>query len=413
MKSDLDSLMQARNLDALLVTGPGDHNPYMTYLIGNQAFLTRADVIKKAGEEPVLFHTGMERDEAAKTGLPTRNIEAYRLDELIRQAGGDPLKAQVLRYQAMFQDLGIRSGRVGIYGLLDAGVSYAFFTAFQQTLPEITLVGEVGDSVFLSAMATKDIAEVEHIRTIGKITTEVVGLTADFLSSQREKDGLLVKSDGAPLTIAEVKRRINLWLTERGAENPEGTIFAIGRDAAVPHSVGNPQDFLRLGQTIVFDIFPCEAGGGYFYDMTRTWCLGYAPDEAIKIYEDVLVVYNQICSELRPGAISRLYQERACELFKQRGHPTQKDDFQTQEGFNHGLGHGVGLQIHQRPFFSLFSDDSQRLDTGVVVTVEPGLYYPDRRVATRIEDTLWLRPDGVFEVLAPYPYDLVLPIRGS
>ena len=98
--------------------------------------------------------------------------------------------------------------------------------------------------------------------------------------------------------MARSKRRINLWLAERGADNPEGTIFAIGRDAGVPHSTGTASDPLRLGQTIVYDIFPCEAGGGYYYDFTRTWCLGYAPDAVQALYQDVLDVYQ-------PGAARR------------------------------------------------------------------------------------------------------------
>ena len=91
---------------------------------------------------------------------------------------------------------------------------------------------------------------------------------------------MLLKQDGTPLTIADVKSQISSWLVERGAVEVEGTIFAIGKDAGIPHSVGTPADELRLGQTIVFDIFPGEAGGGYFYDFTRTWSLGYATPEA-------------------------------------------------------------------------------------------------------------------------------------
>jgi Xaa-Pro aminopeptidase len=78
------------------------------------------------------------------------------------------------------------------------------------------------------------------------------------------------------LTIGDVKRKINLWLAERDAVPSEGFIFAQGRDAGIPHSQGNPDDMLRLGQTIIFDIYPQERGGGYFYDFTRTWSLGYA-----------------------------------------------------------------------------------------------------------------------------------------
>jgi Xaa-Pro aminopeptidase len=265
----------------------------------------------------------------------------------------------------------------------------------------------------LQARATKDEDEIARIRAMGRVTTAVVAETADFLTSQRVKDGVLVKADGQPLTIGEVKRRINLWLAERGAENPEGLIFAIGRDAAVPHSGGEPGDLLRLGQTIVFDIYPCEEGGGYFYDFTRTWCLGYASDEALKLHEDVHAVYRQIVSELKLGTPCTDYQKRTCELFQQRGHPTTLENPQTEDGYVHSLGHGVGLHVHERPWFGRQGDPSNLLHPGSVFTIEPGLYYPDRGVGVRLEDTYWARPDGVMEGLAEFPKDLVLPLKGG
>ncbi len=165
-------------------------------------------------------------------------------------------------------------------------------------MPGITLVGDVHGVILGEAMATKDAAELERIRQMGKITTEVVGRTADYLTSRPLKGEILLGEDGGPLTIGRVKRLINLWLAEMGAENPEGTIFAIGRDAGVPHSSGNPDDVICLGKTIVYDIYPCEAGGGYFYDFTRTWCLGYAPEAVQAVYDDVHSVYTTMMSEL-------------------------------------------------------------------------------------------------------------------
>lgn len=409
MKTDLDTLMQACQLDALLITGSAQHNPAMFYITGG-VHMT-GDVIKIRGQTPVVFCNPMERDEAAKTGLPTRNLAEYRFQDLLKQAEGDQVKALARRYQQMFTDLGLTAGRVALYGKIEAGLAYAVFTALQQHMPELTLVGEVGDSVLLQAMMTKDAAEVERIRCMGQITTAVVGRVADFLASHPAPQGLLLQSDGQPLTIGEVKRRINLWLAEAGAENPEGVIFAIGRDAGVPHSTGNPADPLRLGQTIVFDIYPCEAGGGYFYDFTRTWCLGYAPDEALALYEDVRTVYQQILAELKPGAPFKDYQQRACELFEARGHPTVKTDPQTQQGYVHSLGHGLGLHVHERPASGVAAAEADRLQPGVVFTVEPGLYYPERGLGVRLEDTLWARPDGRFEILAEFPLDLVLPLK--
>ena len=410
MKSEIDALMQNRNLDALMILGAGYHNPSMVYLTGG-GHVSGGYLIKKRGETPTLFCAAMERDEAAKSGLPIRLLDDYRFDELLKQTDGDRLKATVLLVKLILEDMGLTSGRVALYGQADIGISYAMFKGLQEALPELTLVGEIGDTLLLAAMATKEPAEIERIRRMGQITTAVVAQTADFLTSHRVDNEVLVKADGAPLTIEEVKKQINLWLAEHGAENPEGTIFAIGRDAGVPHSAGNPTDLLRLGQTIVYDIYPCEPGGGYFYDFTRTWCLGYASDQALALYEDVLSVYRQVTSELRLGAPCHIYQGRTCDLFQERGHPTLKDNPQTLEGYLHSLGHGVGLNIHERPFFRMTANENERLDANVVITIEPGLYYPERGLGVRLEDTYWIRPDGKAEVLADYPLDLVLPMK--
>jgi Xaa-Pro aminopeptidase len=410
MKTDLDNLMQSNNLDAILITGPGQHNPSMVYITG-VANLTGADLIKKRGLEPILFHGSMERDEAAKTGLRTKSYLDYNINELLNQANGDMVKAMATRYRLMLIEAGITAGRVAIYGQVEAGASYAIFSALQEAMPEITLVGETGTSVLMQAMATKDADEIAHIRGMGKITTQVVGQVADFLTSQATQEDVLVKSDGQPLTIGYVKNQINLWLAERGAENPEGTIFAIGRDAGIPHSTGNPLDVLRLGQTIVFDIFPCEAGGGYYYDFTRTWCLGYAPDEALALYENVLSVHQQMMNELKVGTLFKQYNQRTCELFEAQGHATPKSNPQTQEGYVHSLGHGLGLHVHELPRSGTIATNEDRLDPGVVITIEPGLYYPDKGMGVRLEDSVWVRPDGKIEVLAEYPLDLVLPMK--
>ena len=410
MKTDLDALMQANNLDALLITGSAQHNPAMVYLTGGAHFT--GDLIKKRGQNPVLFYNAMERDEAAKTGLPTKNLGDYNFPELLKRFNGDTNQALSTRYQSMLADLGITSGRVAIYGLVELGAAFAIFNVLQEKLPEITLVGEPGNnSTILQARATKDVQEVDRIRQMGNLTTQVVAEVANFLTSHRVKDGTLVKRDGEPLTIGEVKSRIDLWLTERGVENPEGTIFAIGRDAGVPHSSGNPVDVLRLGQTIVFDIYPCEKGGGYFFDFTRTWCLGYAPDEVMALYDDVLATYRQLMGELRLNGPCKDYQLHACELFEARGHPTIRQDPKILEGYVHSLGHGVGLNVHERPWFSANATANEVLEAGSIFTVEPGLYYPEKGMGVRLEDTAWARPDGKMEILAEYPLDLVLPVK--
>lgn len=412
MKTDIDALMEEEGIDVLLVTGASGHNPPMYYLTGTPS-LTHADLVKKRGEEPVLFYNPMERDHAAATGLPIRNLAEYNLQELLKEHGGDLPKATIARYRKMFEDLGIQEGRVAVYGNSEVGRAYAIFRGLEEALPGLEIVGEVGPSILLRAMQTKDEAEVERIRRMGQITVDVVGRVADYLTSHPVEDEVLMKEDGSPLTIGDVKKCINLWLAESGAENPHDTIFAIGRDAGVPHSNGTPTDPIRLGKTIVLDIFPTEAGGGYHYDFTRTWCLGYAPPEAQSLYNDVFFVYQQVMDELDSGSPCELYQDRTCELFEAQGHPTVGSDPKTEEGYVHSLGHGLGLYVHERPVFGVGATEQDRLDPGVVVTIEPGLYYPERGMGVRLEDTVWVRPDGTIEVLADYPLDLVLPMKAG
>ena len=84
MKTDLDALMEANEIDALLVTGPAQHNPAMYYFTGGW-HISQGDLIKKRGQEPVLFYNSMERDEAAKTGLHTKDLGDYRLRDLLKE----------------------------------------------------------------------------------------------------------------------------------------------------------------------------------------------------------------------------------------------------------------------------------------------------------------------------------------
>ncbi len=412
MKSELDALMQAKKLDAFIVFGNAENNPPMTYLTGG-GHVSHATLIKKRGEEAVLFFGDMERDEAAKSGLKLIPYSTYDMMSLLKKANRDGTLAAALRCELMFKELGITSGRVGIYGTYDLSSIFGMISQLKTLMPEVEFVGEAReDSIFMRAMETKDEAEVNRIRKMGKVTTEVVGKVADFLTScEVGKDEVLLKEDGSPLTVGDVHAKIRLWVAERGAELPSGFIFSIGRDAGVPHSAGNPADLMKLGQTIVFDIYPAEAGGGYYYDFTRTWSLGYATPAAQKLFDQVKEIYDQLSDNFDLNVPFKNYQQMTCEYFESKGHQTLLHTKAPVEGYVHSLGHGVGLNIHERPFSGLMVGDEQRLAPGVVVTSEPGLYYPEKGMGFRIEDTLWVRPDGKMEILADYPYDFVLPMK--
>ena len=401
MKSDLGRLMQAAGLDAIVVLGNAEQNPPMYYLTGG-GHVSNAALFQRPGGEPALYCNAMERAEAAKSGLHVIPLRTGAVEALIK----DP--------RPILEEQGIVSGRLGVYGLLEAGDLITLVSSIRSAFPGLEVVGEPqGESIFLRAMETKDEAEVKRIRRMGRITTEVVGLVANYLMGCGvREDEILLKTDGSPLTVADVKGKISLWLAERGAVEAEGTIFAIGKDAGVPHSVGTPDDQLQLGKTIVLDIFPAEAGGGYFYDFTRTWSLGYATPEAQTLYDEVRAVYEKVIGNLDLNRSFKEYQKLACDEFNRNGHGTpMHNQGVLQNGYVHSLGHGLGLNIHERPRSGHLESEDNILKAGVIVTIEPGLYYPEKGMGVRIEDSYWVRPDGRLEKLAEYPYDFVLPMK--
>ncbi|MFN2283230.1 MAG: M24 family metallopeptidase, partial [Anaerolineae bacterium] len=376
MQRDLDILMADRNLDAIVVSGKVKGNPPLIYML-NGARVTQALLVKKRGETPHLIASPIEREEATAAGYPVILNTRYNYSELLKQHNGDTLTASVAYQRAIFDDLGV-TGRVGVYGYRDQGSAYAFLKALDAALPAIEIVGEIDDNLIEEARATKDAAEVDRIREVGRRTAEVVRQTVSFLQEHAigKDETLRHATEDRALTVGDAHAHIHRLITLQGLEDSEGFIFAAGHDAGVPHNQGTLDMPLRLGETIIFDIYPREIGGGYFFDMTRTFCLGYAPEAVTRLYQDVQDCVAHLRAALKAGEETRSYQRMACAFYESRDHPTIGSDPATLEGYVHGLGHGVGLDIHESPSFFDYAGNTVCLTPGHVFTLEPGLYYP-------------------------------------
>ncbi|MFB6285767.1 MAG: M24 family metallopeptidase [Candidatus Bipolaricaulia bacterium] len=406
MKSDLDALMTERSLDALLVEGPdgmGSANPAFAYL--TQGASVVGSVIKRRGASPQLLYRSMERDEAESSGLELVNLDRWPVHEIQDQAA-TLLEARVELYRRILTDLGA-TGRIGVYGTGPIGAYHKLLTELSEALPSVEFVGEYTDDVISRARETKDAEEIAAMRHVGESANEVVEEVIQFLTSHDVRNGTLVKRDGSALTIGDVKALIRMEQAERGLESPSGFICAIGRDAGVPHSRGNPDDPIELGKPMLIDFFPRDESG-YFHDMTRTFCLGHAPEGVQTAYRDVMEAFNAVVAELTLGESTQAYQHFVCDVLEQRGHPSPKSDPKTTEGYVHSLAHGLGLEVHEAPYFRTFGPSDTVLEPGMVFTVEPGLYYPDRGYGIRIEDTYYADKDGSFQSLTPFPKDLVV-----
>lgn len=410
MKSDLDRIMTERNLDALLVMGDSSGNKVMNYLTGGRHF-EKALIVKVRGGPLTLVHGAMERDDAAQTGMVLVNRDQmYNRYELLKANNGDRLAAEIDFMRRLVRDQRLR-GRLGVYGMGDVGSSYILLNALQDSLPETEIVGEFeGTSLFSLLRETKDNDEIEQLLEAGRITCTVVGEVQEYIQRHQARGDLVVRSDGEALTIGDVKSFMRARLFAHKMKEDHDTIFSQGRDAGVPHNRGNEAAPLRLGQSIIFDIFPMNQSG-YVHDLTRTWSLGYATDEVLQAYEQTKEIFDRVMASLKVWMPCKDTQIMVCEYYESKGHPTPLNTPGTQEGYVHSLGHGIGLDVHEEPRLSHAAGNDTILQPGHVVSIEPGLYYPERGFGVRIEDSVAFSEAGKLISLSDYPYDLVVPMK--
>ena len=191
---------------------------------------------------------------------------------------------------------------------------------------------------------------------------------------------------GKPLTAELIRKVLHLQLMERDCVG-QHTIVACGMQAVDPHNEGSGP--LRANEPIVMDVFPQHAATRYFADITRTVVKGRASEKVRRMFEAVAQGQEIAFGMIKDGVDGSTIHRAIVDDFTSRGFPTGEQGGRMQ-GFFHGTGHGVGLEIHEPPRISPRPDT---LKAGMVVTVEPGLYYVDAG-GMRIEDMVVVTKDG-------------------
>ncbi|MBN1967599.1 MAG: aminopeptidase P family protein [Anaerolineae bacterium] len=411
MKSDLDRLMAERELDAFLIVGGETENPFRKYMMSGAG--GSGMVIKKRGEAPVVIIHSMEADKAAKSGLQILTSDGdFKNYELMAQYS-DPDERTIAWYERLFAHFGLTGGRIGIYGFGELGGSWETMKLLDAHFTDFEFVGEREKKIFDVAAMTKDPAEIALLRDVAARTSATMQAAWDFIAGHSASDGHVVTADGSPLTIGEVKAFVRVELLRRGLEDNLGMIFAQGHDAGVPHSVGEDDDPLRLGEAIVFDLFPRDLKTGYYHDMTRTWCIGHAPEAVQRAYDHTHQVITAVVDALKLGESYATYNLLNYDMMEEFGYETPRSHPGTQVGaLGAILGHGVGLDVHERPYVTELdaARTQEKVEVGNVVTIEPGVYYPERGFGIRIEDTVYIDEDGHAVSLSTMHKQLVLEL---
>jgi Xaa-Pro aminopeptidase len=381
---------------ALLVIGDSSRDPDLAPFTGS-AHLGECFVLALPRRTPLLAYlVDMERDEAAQTGLDLLAPGVAEI-ERARRKGVSASEVWFVALGAALNRVGIEEGVLALAGHPSAGQTQSII----ETLEARGFRFVDGCGLVRSLRKAKSRVEVGALRRVAEGTCDAFCRVAEILASvEGTEDALLF--DGAPLTAGFLRREIAVTLAHHGLEQPEGNIVASGAEAGVPHTRGADSKELVAGEPIVIDLYP---KGRLFADCTRTFCVG----ESGKALETAHALCSRALEESKaaamPGVLGADLQSGVSALFEDAGFPTGRSHPGTQAGYVHGLGHGVGYELHELPSFRKASGNSGTLEVGDVFTLEPGLYDPGAGYGVRLEDLFLMTNDGP-ENLTPLPYHL-------
>ena len=298
----------------------------------------------------------------------------FRYTERAEREVGDGWERPAAERELIPQIAASMRGRVGFE---DAKLSVRQRSKLEDAVGEEVDLVPAGDLVE-ELRAVKELEEVERIAAAAGLADEVFRWTLER--------GLIGRSERQVARAAEARIR------ELGAEPSFPVIVAAAANGALPHAEPEERE-VGAGELVVFDMGALL--DRYCSDCTRTYATGEPGDEAREVYELVRAAQAAALEGVRGGISGKEADAVARDLIAEAGHGEQ---------FGHGLGHGVGMEVHEGPRLAATSDDELR--EGNVVTVEPGVYVPGR-FGVRIEDLVVLERDG-HRNLSALPKELTL-----
>ncbi len=297
----------------------------------------------------------------------------------------------------------VRSGVSRDAALLEIAARACAALGVERAVVPATFPLEVADRLRAEGIELEPQHELFDLRRRAKTSAELAGIRRAQAAADA---GMAAAAEllraGGPVTSEAIKAAIDAEFMAHGCSCDE-FIVSHGAQSAIGHHGGFGE--IEPGEPVVIDIWPRDRESACFADMTRTFVIGEPTAELVEWHRLVKEALDRSLELIRPGVRGREVFDAACEVFEAAGHATQRTKDPAaplDHGFYHGLGHGVGLEVHEAPGMGFAGSDVLR--AGDVVTVEPGLYRPGTG-GCRLEDLVVVTDDG-YQNLTRYPYEL-------
>lgn len=381
--SRLDDILAEHNLDGFLQFDNAS-NPNQRYISGFEA------------EDDFIF---LRRNDESILVVPP--LEMGRAEE--------ESQADIVRSTAEFVTGDVRGDTdaeievmkqcLSEYGINRAGVprDFPLYVAEQLNSTEVH-VEPVPDTI-VEARKPKGSDEIGALETAQSVTERAMAKAEQILRDSEVKDDVLYY-EGEVLTAERLREEAQIFFLQQECQLDEA-IVACGPPGADPHYLGTGP--LKANQPILLDIYP-EHESGYWGDMTRTFVKGAPEEQLLEMYDATLEAFNAALDVLSigSGVSGGDVHNAVCDVFEENGYPTVRDG-DVDEGFLHSTGHAIGLDLHEQP---RLVTEAESLDTGYVLTIEPGLYDQDIG-GVRIEDMIVVTENG-YRNLNDYHTELIL-----
>lgn len=356
----LQELLKVNGFNATVVN-PGST---LTYLTGLHFHLMERPtlLIYRSGHQPVLILPELELSKASTSTIP---VSPFTF-------GDDPSTWPAVMQQAL-KSLDLESGNIAVE---PTRLRFLEIDFLKKAAPKLEFIN--GESVFSNLRILKDAGEIQSMRKAVEIAQNALRATLPMIH--------------AGVTEVEIASRLSIELQKAGSatELPFQPIVASGPNSANPHAVPTGRK-LEMGDLVVIDWGATYQD--YCSDLTRTFAIGHLTDELQNIYDTVkdANMAGRLVGqpEIEAGEVDRA----ARRVIDKAGYG---------QYFTHRTGHGLGMEGHEAPY--MFGANKQILTTGMVYTVEPGIYLPGKG-GVRIEDDVVVTADGC-ESLSDFPRDL-------
>jgi len=361
--------------DNLLIFADSEHDANMLYAV--RMFVPDPFIYFQLNGKCHMVMTDLEIDRARKQASHCRVLSLTQCRKRLQELGmKKPGLHHVIRHV-------LKTRRVK-----RVTVPHNFPLGLARDLAKIKLSVQVKRGPFFAKRETKTAEEVKKISAA--LMMAEVGLAEGIHALRQAKVGRrkrLVYHNVA-LTSEKIRAIIDTAIIQAGGLACN-TIVAGGRQGCDPHERGH--GVLYANEPIIIDVFPRSQRTGYYGDITRTVVKGRASDAVRRMYFTVERAQELTFEHLRNKSRGQDVHEKVQEFFTAEGYKTGRVGGRMQ-GFFHGTGHGLGLEIHEAPRVSPTSVDVLR--NGHVITVEPGLYYHDVGGGVRLEDVAYLTRNG-------------------